>query len=141
MAFKEEVTFYADQTKTQKVFSFKARKVMDLNAGYDVFDEAHQPIGFFRKDFGASLLRSTFHIEGPGYTGTGQERSQLVALAAPVRRHPVPADPLRLRDPRGPAAAQHRAAGHGPRPLHRPRPRPARRLPGRRGASRSRWTP
>ena len=31
---------------------------------------------------------------------------------APVRRHPVPADPLRLRDPRGPAAAEHRAAGH-----------------------------
>jgi len=79
-ALKEEVTFYADQTKSQKVFSFKARAVMDLNAGYDVFDEQHQPIGFFRKDFGASLLRSTFHIEGPGYAGTGQERSQAVAL-------------------------------------------------------------
>ena len=39
-----------------------------------------QQIGFFRKDFGASLLRSTFHIEGPGYQGTGQERSQAVAL-------------------------------------------------------------
>ena len=69
MAFKEEVTFYADQTSTQKVLSFKARKVMDLNAGYDVFDEAHQPLGFFRKDFGASLLRSTFHVEGPATTG------------------------------------------------------------------------
>jgi len=80
MAFKEEVTFYTDQTRTQKVFSFKARKVMDLNAGYDVFDEAHQQIGFFRKDFGASLLRSTFHIEGPGFTGSGQERSQAVGL-------------------------------------------------------------
>ena len=33
-----------------------------------------------RLGFGASLLRSTFHIEGPGYTGTGQERSQGVAL-------------------------------------------------------------
>jgi hypothetical protein len=83
MAFKEEVTFYTDQSRTQKVLSFKARKVMDLNAGYDVFDEAHQPLGFFRKDFGASLLRSTFHVEGPGYTGTGRERSQLVAI---VRR-------------------------------------------------------
>ncbi len=66
MALKEEVTFYADDTKTRRVFSFKARAVMDLNAGYDVFDEAHQPLGFFRKDFKASLLRSTFHIEGPG---------------------------------------------------------------------------
>jgi hypothetical protein len=80
LALKEEVTFFTDQTRTRKVFSFKARRVMDLNAGYDVFDEAHQQIGFFRKDFGASLLRSTFHIEGPGYAGTGQERSQAVAL-------------------------------------------------------------
>jgi hypothetical protein len=80
LALKEEVTFYTDQTRTRKVFSFKARKVVDLNAGYDVFDEAHQQIGFFRKDFGASLLRSTFHIEGPGYQGTGQERSQMSAI-------------------------------------------------------------
>ncbi len=83
MAFKEEVTFYADESKARPVFSFKARKAIDLNAGYDIFDEAHQQIGFFRKDFGKSLLRSTFHVEGPGYAGTGQERSQGVAL---VRR-------------------------------------------------------
>lgn len=82
-ALKEEVTFYSDPSKAQRVFSFKARAVMDLNSGYDVFDEQHQQIGFFKKDFGASLLRSTFHVEGPGYAGTGQERSQLVAL---VRR-------------------------------------------------------
>jgi len=80
LAFKEEVTFYADETKTRPVFSFKARKKIDLNAGYDIFDEARNQIGFFRKDFGASLLRSTFHIEGPGYAGTGQERSQAVAI-------------------------------------------------------------
>ena len=80
LAFKEEVTFYADGSKARPVFSFKARKRVDLNAGYDVLDEAQRQIGFFRKDFGASLLRSTFHVEGPGYTGTGQERSQLTAL-------------------------------------------------------------
>jgi hypothetical protein len=80
MAFKEEVTFYTDESKTRPVFSFKARKAIDLNAGYDIFDEARNQIGFFRKDFGKSLLRSTFHVEGPGYSGTGQERSQAVAL-------------------------------------------------------------
>lgn len=80
LAFREEVTFFADTTKSRPVFGFKARAVMDLNAGYDVFDEARQPLGYFRKDFKASLLRSTFHLEGPGYVGTGQERSQLVAL-------------------------------------------------------------
>jgi len=79
-AFKEQVTFFADATKSRAVFGFKARKAIDLNAGYDITDEAGQPLGFFRKDFGASLLRSTFHVEGPGYAGTGQERSQAIAL-------------------------------------------------------------
>ena len=83
MAFKEQVTFYTDESKSRPVFGFKARAKLDLNSGYDITDEAGQQIGFFRKDFGASLLRSTFHIEGPGYTGTGQERSQGVAI---VRR-------------------------------------------------------
>ena len=83
MAFKEQVTFWADAGKSRAVFGFKARRRLDLNAGYDVTDEAGAQIGFFRKDFGASLLRSTFHIEGPGFTGTGQERNQVVAL---VRR-------------------------------------------------------
>jgi uncharacterized protein YxjI len=83
MAFKEEVTFYADESRSRPVFSFKARKRVDLGSGYDITDEAGRQIGFFRKDFGASLLRSTFHVEGPGYAGTGQERSQLVAI---VRR-------------------------------------------------------
>ncbi|WKN49766.1 hypothetical protein [Nocardioides sp. Arc9.136] len=80
MAFKEQVTFFSDASKSRPVFAFKARKKIDLNAGYDITDEAGQQIGFFRKDFGASLLRSTFHVEGPGYQGTGQERSQAVAL-------------------------------------------------------------
>ena len=80
LAFKEQVTFYSDQTKTRPVFSFKARAVMELNSGYDISDEAGNQIGFFRKDFGASLMRSTFHLEGHGYAGRGQERSQAVAL-------------------------------------------------------------
>ena len=79
-AFKEQVTFFSDAAKTQPVFGFKARQVMDLNAGYDITDAQGSQIGFFRKDFGASLLRSTFHLEGPGYAGTGQERNQLVAI-------------------------------------------------------------
>jgi hypothetical protein len=83
LAFKEEVTFYTDESKTRAVFSFRARKRIDLNAGYDVFDENGRQLGFFRKDFKSSLLRSTFHLEGPGYSGVGQERSTFVAI---VRR-------------------------------------------------------
>ena len=32
MAFKEQVTFFADEARTQPVFSFKARTRMDLGA-------------------------------------------------------------------------------------------------------------
>jgi len=80
MALREQVTFWSDDSKSRQVFGFRARKVVDLGSGYDIVDGAGQQIGFFRKDFGASLLRSTFHLEGPGYTGTGQERHALVAV-------------------------------------------------------------
>lgn len=81
MAFREEVTLYADETKQQPVLTFKARQVLDLGATYDVTDPAGQPIGLFRKDFARSMLRSTWIAEQPGLPPvTGQERSQVVAL-------------------------------------------------------------
>jgi uncharacterized protein YxjI len=90
MALKEQVTFFSDDTKTRPVFAFKARKVMDLNSCYDITDEGGQQIGFFRKDFGASLLRSTFHVEGPGFAGTGQERNVLIAVIRRLGEFPLP---------------------------------------------------
>lgn len=39
------------------------------------------PIGIFRKDFGKSLLRSTWHLEAGDITAVGTERSAAVALA------------------------------------------------------------
>jgi hypothetical protein len=80
LAFKEEVTFFADEAWTRPVFSFKARKRLDLGSGYDVVDAAGAPIGSFRKDFGRSLLRSTWHLDAPGLQSTGTERSAVVAL-------------------------------------------------------------
>ena len=80
MAFKEQVTFFADEARTQPVFSFQARQRLDLGAGYDVRDAGGQPLGMFRKDFGQSLLRSTFHLSAPGLEATGRERNQVVAI-------------------------------------------------------------
>ncbi|WP_203568735.1 LURP-one-related/scramblase family protein [Aestuariimicrobium ganziense] len=80
LALKEKVTFYSDDTQTRPVFSFAARQVVDLGAQYDVFDEYGQPIGYIKKVFGASLLRSTFEIAGPGYQGRGHEENEAVAL-------------------------------------------------------------
>jgi hypothetical protein len=81
MAFKEEVTFYAEEERRNPVFSFKARKRLDLAATYDVTDPAGVALGTFRKDFGKSLLRSTWHLDAPGVQAVGTERSQAVALA------------------------------------------------------------
>lgn len=80
MALKELVSFYADEARTQPVFSFKARQALDLAAVYDVTDGAGQPLGWFQKDFQASLLRSSFHLGGPGIDAYGQERNQAVAI-------------------------------------------------------------
>lgn len=98
MAFKEQVTFYADEQRSRPVFSFRARKAIDLASGYDVYDEGGQPLGFFRKDFGRSLLRSTFHLSGPGLEATGQERNLAVAIARRVVDFPF-AFHFDFRDP------------------------------------------
>ncbi|WP_242908323.1 hypothetical protein [Actinomadura terrae] len=81
MAFKEQVTLYADDSKTRPLLGFKARKRIDLASAYDVTDAAGQPIGVFRKDFKKSLLASTWHLEQPGLgVTTGSERNKAVAL-------------------------------------------------------------
>ncbi|WP_238163054.1 hypothetical protein [Kribbella capetownensis] len=83
MAFKEQVTFYTDDTKTRPVFSFKARKTIDLGSGYDVMDADGQPIGWFKKEFGKSLLRSSWQLSAGHVHTTGTERNATVAI---VRR-------------------------------------------------------
>ena len=80
MAFKEQVTFYSDDSRSVPVFSFKARQAIDLGATYDVHDASGQPIGLFKKDFKASLLRSTWFLEAAGIGARGQERSQVIAI-------------------------------------------------------------
>ena len=82
MAFREQVTFYADVARTQPVFGFKARQRMDLGATYDVTDATGTPIGTFRKEFAKSLLRSTWQLTAAdGLQATGTERNQNVAIA------------------------------------------------------------
>lgn len=81
MAFKEEVTFYSDESKREQLLRFKARKRLDLGSGYDVWTPDGTAIGLFRKNFGASLLRSTWHIDQPNAPEiTGQERNMFVAV-------------------------------------------------------------
>lgn len=91
LAFKEEVTFYAEEERTTPVFAFKARKAMDLASGYDVTAPDGSSIGEFKKDFKQSLLRSTWHLTPPGGpTSTGTERSLAVALLRRFADLPIP---------------------------------------------------
>jgi uncharacterized protein YxjI len=81
MAFKEQVTFYADEARTQPVFGFKARKRMDLGATYDITDATGTPIGTFRKEFAKSLLRSTWELTtADGLVAMGTERNHAIAI-------------------------------------------------------------
>ena len=80
MKLKEEVDFFSDESRTRPVFSFKARQRLDVHAEHDVLDEDGKRIGEFNKDFGASLLRSTWNLSAPGLRAVGQERRPIIAI-------------------------------------------------------------
>jgi hypothetical protein len=80
MKLREEVQFFTDESRTRRVFSFQARQRLDVHAEHDVFDENGAPLGYFSKNFGASLLRSTWHLAAPGIDAVGQERRPFIAI-------------------------------------------------------------
>jgi uncharacterized protein YxjI len=81
MAFKEQVTIYTDEAKREVLCAFKARSVVDIRATYDVTAADGSALGWFRKNFAASLLRSTWHLQQQGGPeAVGRERSLAVAL-------------------------------------------------------------
>jgi uncharacterized protein YxjI len=80
MKLKEEVIFFADESKSRRVFSFKARQRLDVHAEHDVYDENGQVLGYFSKAFGASLLRSTWNLSAPGISAVGRERRPVIAI-------------------------------------------------------------
>ncbi|HEX5448343.1 MAG TPA: hypothetical protein VFW90_04055 [Candidatus Saccharimonadales bacterium] len=62
LAFKEKVSFYTDESKQQLAFTFRAEKVLDVHGRYFVEDANGQPVGAFQKQFGKSLINSTWNI-------------------------------------------------------------------------------
>lgn len=80
LKLKEEVVFYADAAKSRRVFSFRARQRLDVAAQHDVYDEYGTPLGMFGKEFGASLLRSTWTLSAPGLEAVGRERRPAIAI-------------------------------------------------------------
>jgi hypothetical protein len=80
MSFKEEVIFYSDAAKSTRLFSFKARQGLDVRAEHDVFDADGNIIGWFKKEFATSLLRSTWQMTYDGVQTRGQERRPGIAI-------------------------------------------------------------
>lgn len=82
MKLKEEIGFFADTAKTQPLFSVKAENVLDPRARYQVLDPSGQVIARFKKDFGQSFLRSTWHLQDAagGETGIARERNLVASL-------------------------------------------------------------
>ena len=80
-SFKERIDFYADESRSRVIFSVKAEKVMDIHGKFIVTDEKDQPLGAIRKNFGSSLLRSTWEIlHNDELYITVQERSVPLAV-------------------------------------------------------------
>ncbi|MEO5690932.1 MAG: hypothetical protein ABIQ64_01980 [Candidatus Saccharimonadales bacterium] len=83
LAFKEKVTFYKNDQKTEELFTFRAEKVMDVHGRYIVEDNDGHCMGMFKKEFKKSLLNSTWNImsaEGD-VVFTVRESNQTLAIA------------------------------------------------------------
>ena len=80
--FKEDIRFYADDSKQQELLRIKARQRFDPRARYDVTAADGSKIGEIQKVFGASLLRSTYALfDAQGNeVATASEKSMFVAL-------------------------------------------------------------
>jgi hypothetical protein len=62
LSFKEQITAWSSEAKTDVFFTLKAEKVFDVHGRYWVNNSDGQPLGYLRKAFGRSLLRSTWEL-------------------------------------------------------------------------------
>jgi uncharacterized protein YxjI len=82
MKLREEIQFFADREKTQLLFSVKAENILDPRGRYQLLDPSGAIIARFKKNFGQSLLRSTWHLQDAdgNETGIAKERNLFAAL-------------------------------------------------------------
>jgi uncharacterized protein YxjI len=76
--FKEDIRFFADESKSVELMRILARQRFDPRATYDITADGEK-IGEIQKIFGSSLLRSTYEIRGP--FGAVRAREQHLAVA------------------------------------------------------------
>lgn len=86
LALKEKVFFYRDESKREVLFTLRAEKRMDIHGKYVIEDTEGNSIGYIRREFKASLLRSTWKIyeSNDSELFTAREKSQALAIARRV---------------------------------------------------------
>jgi uncharacterized protein YxjI len=87
LAFKEQISVFADENSTQLLFQIKARKVMEIGGSYDVTAADGTPIGVLEKRFKKSLVRSTWCVKDPNDIELllAQEASAAIAILRRVK--------------------------------------------------------
>lgn len=80
--FKEDIRFFADETKTIETMRILARQRFDPRAKYDITGAAGEKIGMIQKVFGKSLLRSTYTLfdANGAEVATVREKNLVTAL-------------------------------------------------------------
>jgi uncharacterized protein YxjI len=81
-AFREAITVWTNNSKGEVFFTVKAEKILDIHGKFLVKDSADNLIGYCRKAFGASLLRSTWEVYDAQdhLLFTVKERNRFIAI-------------------------------------------------------------
>lgn len=84
---KEQVYFFSDEAKTLPIFSIKARKVIDISATYDIFDNTGKVIASLRrKGMSSTFVRDHWLILDASGNQIGEIVEDSSALGA-LRRY------------------------------------------------------
>jgi uncharacterized protein YxjI len=89
-ALKEKVTFHADTERAEVALTIEARNVLELKGTYDVRDGGGRRIATLTKQFGASLMRSSYRVSIGSIDSTLAERGKWRPLIRRIWGHVSP---------------------------------------------------
>lgn len=66
LKIREDIRFRLAPDADDHLFMIKSRSIFEFRGRHDVLDRDGSELGLLEKDFGRSLLRSHWHVRGPG---------------------------------------------------------------------------
>ncbi|WP_267717198.1 hypothetical protein [Streptomyces sp. CoH17] len=80
-SLKEKITFHSGVSGTRVLFTIEERGLRGAGGGYDVWDAEGNLVGGFEEQAVASLVRSTWVLDQPGFqAAVGRERNRFVSV-------------------------------------------------------------